>query len=264
MHRIITAFRQFPYTGIGCVWFGAYALLKCFPAASFPRMSIIPLVLRQYGLESEEEFRVRYYISKIGFESQWTSKDRSTEDAVASFYNEHDADLWRQAYLSKTSYMYKKKILRAYHIVKKVRAQRILDYGCGAGVFAHYISQKGYAVDVADIPSPTLEFVRSQVNVSMAATIDATLVLQQDAYDFVSCLDALEHTFTPLQITKQLLVSLRPGGIFHVTFPKEDEAHMLAEDSQHTKEAQLERPATFAYLRTVCDELVPELVYRKR
>ena len=227
-------------------------------------MSIIPLVMRHYNLDSEEEFRVRYYVSRVGFDKIWHSKDRSTPEATEAFYNEHDADIWRQAYLSQSRYTYKKKILRAYHIAKKERAERVLDYGCGAGVLAHYLQQKKFTVDVADIPSSTLEFIRKRMNLHQALTIDSRLTLPHETYDFITCLDAIEHTFNPLEITKNLIGSLKKDGIFYIIFPKESYSEDRDHHDQHTQEAQMERPLTFNYLREVCDELVPETIYRKR
>lgn len=227
-------------------------------------MSIVPLVMRHYDLDSEEEFRVRYYVSRIGFDKIWHSKDRSTPEATEAFYNEHDADLWRQAYLSKSRYTYKKKILRAYHIAEKAQAERVLDYGCGAGVLAHYLHKKNFTVDVADIPSPTLEFIRKRMRLNQALTIDSQLTLPRETYDLITCLDAIEHTFEPLKITKRLIESLKKGGIFHIIFPTESFRRYRDHHDQHTREAQMERPLTFNYLREVCDELVPEAIYRKR
>jgi len=265
MKNIIKALRQFPYNkGASLIMFCEYLILKMFTRASFSNMSIIPLVMGYYNLDSEEEFRVRYYVSRIGFDSIWSSKDRSTEEATEAFYNEHDADLWRQAYLARTRYIYKKKILLASHIAHAIKARQILDYGCGAGVLVHYLKRKGFVVDAADIPSPTLEFVKT-MGLNSVLTITKDLQLQKEQYDLITCLDALEHTFTPLEITKRLLGSLKKGGILHVTFPREEgEGSHGGHHHQHTPEAQRERPAVFAYLRSTCDELVSESIYRKR
>jgi 2-polyprenyl-3-methyl-5-hydroxy-6-metoxy-1,4-benzoquinol methylase len=218
--------------------------------------------MKYFNLNTEEEFRVRYYVSRIGFDDIWSSKDRTTRESAAAFYNEHDADLWRQAYLSKFRYTYKKKTLLAYHIAKRIGATHILDYGCGAGVVPYYLKQKGFVVDVADVPSPTLEFARKQLGFNAVFAVDSSLKLPTAQYELVTCLCVLEHTFNPLEITKTLLESLKPHGVLYVLFPNEegrDEDH----HKQHTPEAQLERAAVFEYLRKTCDELLPEEVYKK-
>lgn len=262
MKHSVAAFWQFPYTGAARLLFLQYVLLKLLPRASFPWMSLIPAVMRHYGLDSEEEFRVRYYVSRIGFDAIWASKDRSTEKAVESFYSEHDADLWRQAFLSRSRYLYKKKILLGYHVAKKIRAKNILDYGCGASATGNYLARKGFTVTGADIPSPTLEFVRQELPFKAALTITSHLRLE-DSYDYIMCLDALEHTLAPLAITKKLMAALRPKGYLYINFPVEKD---FSPDCSHphTREAQAERPATFDYIRSICDELVPEILYKMR
>ena len=159
---LVSSFRtlagQYPYASLGekprliqYLW-----LFAC-PRIAFPSMSIVPVVKRAYKLMSDEEFRVRYYASRIGFVELWNERPRSTQTDVEHFYREHDKDIWRQAYLSRGAYNYKKKILRTYHIICREHLPPdapILDYGGGAGVLVHYLSKKGFrAVDIADIVS---------------------------------------------------------------------------------------------------------------
>lgn len=246
-------------------WLLAYILLRAFPAQSFPKMNIERFTRHAYHLSSHAEFLNRYYASKTGFEKLWSDKPRQTKEDIEHFYQEHDADIWRQAFLGGESYEYKKKILRVYHIVRdSVRSfnEPILDYGGGAGVMVRYLAAKGYKnVDIADIPSKTLDFVRSEMSPFLRNVIAATGLeaYPSNEYGAIITLDCLEHTTEPLAITKRLLAALRPGGVFIVNFPKEEDF-----SHAHLEQAQKERDEVFILLERTCDVLVPQYVYRKK
>lgn len=228
-------------------------------------MSIVPVVMRAYRLESRNEFLVRYFASRIGFEDQWASRTRDTPESIASFYLEHDKDIWRQAYLSDRKFSYKKKILKIWHLIRaeKITAESpILDYGCGAGVLAHYLARKGFtAVDAADIPSKTIEFVGRHMSGMLrnVVILDAEWTLPAKEYAVIACFDVLEHTPSPLTIVKNFLRSLRTGGLLILNFPKETDFSCA-----HLESAQKERDAVFALLRETCDIVIPQIAYRKR
>lgn len=262
LQNVTALYSTYPYRNIsGKFLFLQYILLKMKPS-SFSRMSIVPAVKKHYRLDSTEEFRTRYYISRMGFEEIWREKDRETQSATEGFYMEHDKDIWRQAYLSCYSYMYKKKILHSAHIARQLpKGSRVLDYGCGAGAVAHYLALLGYKVDVADISSKTLKFVLTQFSETFNEIIEVTspITLPNDEYNLIISLDVLEHTFEPLAIMRSLINSLKVGGICFISFPIEDDFSCA-----HTRTAQKERAATFAYLAQTCETLVSEKVYRKR
>ncbi len=241
-----------------------YVWLRLFPRRAFPAMSIEPLAKSAYRLSGRLEFLVRYFVSRIGFEELWTKQSRATKEEIEHFYQEHDKDIWRQAYMSIGHYEYKKKILRVRHLVRAAGVAKndpILDYGGGAGVLVHYLAAKGYtSVDIADIPSQTLDFVRK----TMAGTlrriiaVDGSEVFPAGEYAAIISLDCLEHTYEPLTIMQRLLTSLRPGGLLVLNFPKEtDFSHA------HLERAQRDRDAVFALIDASCDTLVPQFVYRK-
>lgn len=260
---------RYPYNSIGG-WFSfaSFILLKSMPRIAYPRMSLVPILRKHFRLSSDEEFRVHYYVSRIAFANSWRTNRKSGRDDFESFYREQDGDLWRQAFISKNDYMYKKKILSVYQAVNALipKNDRILDYGCGAGAIANYFVEKGYRkVHAADIPSATLDFVRTALGGKLEKIIAIDPSWERPRTDFdpeygaIMALDCLEHTFAPLSIVKNLISRLRPGGLFIVTFPVETDF-----SSTHTREAQHERPLTFDYLRSVADELVPEFIYLKR
>lgn len=258
--------RQYPYASLcGKAWYAQFLLLFAFPRWSFRAMSIVPYVRKAYQLDSRKEFFVRYFASRIGFEEQWASADRTTRESIESFYREHDKDIWRQAYLSDGKFNYKKKILRVYHLTRAENLppeSPILDEGGGAGVLVQYLARKGFtAVDIADIPSKTIEFVQK----TMSGILRNVIVLSDSTklpdahYAVIACLDVLEHTMEPLRIVSNLLSALRPGGLLIVSFPKETDF-----SGAHLEAAQKQRDTVFSLLNKTCDVVVPDFTYRKR
>jgi len=257
--------RAFPYAGIRGKWlFLEQIFLRVSPKATFPSMNIVPLVQKAYALKSDDEFTERYAKSMEGFDEIWCTSPRETKEQIEHFYTEHDRDIWRQAALSRDDYLYKKKLLWGLHVAKRAckKDDPILDYGCGAGTLTHLLMEKGFLdIHVADIPSQTLDFVKKELVPAprRIMPVTDTLQLPQHHYACIYALDCLEHTLDPLAIAERLLAALKPGGMFMVQFPKEDDF-----SCSHTRRAQAERPQVFALLAEKCETIVEEFLYRKR
>ncbi len=263
IRNLIKFLRQYPYNTLtGKFLVFDYFLLRLFPIASFPNMSIIHFVKKAYNLDSDEEFRVRYYCSRIGAEELWNSRPRNDRASIEHFYQEHDLDIWRQAQFSKYDYDCKKKILRTFHVLKSSvkKNDPILDFGCGSGVLFHYLNTRGFtAVDAADIPSQTLDFISKWMPQFVRRIINlGSEELPKNHYSAIVAVDCLEHMTEPLKITQNLLESLRSRGIFIVKFPRENNFNWT-----HIKQAQEQRDATFDFIKRSCKTVVPEFIYRK-
>lgn len=260
--NLIKLLRQYPYNSLSGIFLVLdYLFLRLFPIRSFPKISITHFVKQAYELDSEEEFRVRYYVSRVGAGEKWAAFPRDTRESIEHFYQEHDMDIWRQAQYSKYDYSCKKKILQTYHILKKAvgKNEPILDFGCGSGVLFHYLRQKGFtAVDAADIPSTTLDFISKWMDKFARRIINiGTDQLPKD-YAAIVAVDCLEHVTEPVKIAQNLLDSLRKDGMLIIKFPKEDDFSWT-----HLKQAQDLRAATFELIKKHCKTIVPELIYRK-
>ncbi|OGN00906.1 MAG: hypothetical protein A3B91_01260 [Candidatus Yanofskybacteria bacterium RIFCSPHIGHO2_02_FULL_41_29] len=263
LKNLMKAFSQFPYTTLSgkfLIW--DYFLLRMFSKSSFSAMSIIPFVKKAYNLDSDEELRARYYFSRIGAEELWNSRSRNDQASIEHFYQEHDMDIWRQAYYSKYDYGCKKKMVQTYHILKSSvkKNEPILDFGCGSGVFFHYLFSKGFkAVDAADIPSCALDFISKWMFPYACKIINlGKEQLPKNHYAGVVAIDCLEHTTEPLKIAQGLIESMREGGILIIKFPKESDFSWT-----HIRQAQEQRDATFDFIKKSCKTVVPEHVYRK-
>lgn len=268
LKNLAAYFSRYPYQN----WYGKFLFLQYLilrilpPTMGFKKISIVSYCRKYFGLSSEEEFRVRYYLARVGFKEIWATNERETREEIEHFYNEHDRDVWRQTFLSKYSYIYKKKILSLYHIVASSASlgDNILDFGCGAGVFAHYLWVKGYkCVEVADIKSKTLDFVTANFTgkfkrIHTVGPI-GSLNFEPGFYKVISVIDVLEHVAEPYKIIERLWSALQSGGILIINFPTENDFSL-----SHISQAQVERPLVFDFLKKTGETIIPEFVYRKK
>lgn len=261
--NLIKQLRQYPYNSFSGKFLALdFIILRLLPRAAFPNLSIVPIVKRAYGLDSDEEFKIRYYVSRVGALELWNSRPRNSQMLVEHFYQEHDMDIWRQAYYSKYNYDCKKKMLQTYHVLKKSvkKGESILDFGCGSGILFHYLRLRGFtSVDAADIPSRALDFILRRMPQFTHRIINlGSEMIPKDQYAAIVAIDCLEHTTEPLKIVQGLIESLRPCGILIIKFPIEDDFSYT-----HIQQAQAQRGATFDFLEKSCRTIVPEFVYRK-
>jgi 2-polyprenyl-3-methyl-5-hydroxy-6-metoxy-1,4-benzoquinol methylase len=99
----------------------------------------------------------------------------------------------------------------------------ILDVGCGAGHFLHFLEKKGYVNFLGiDVSQQQVEFCKSNVS-PRVENADAFTFLQNkiNVYDAITANDFLEHI--PKQDIIRLLElinkALKPGGVFIARTP---------------------------------------------
>lgn len=94
---------------------------------------------------------------------------------------------------------------------------RVLDVGCGAGLLALPLAERGYRVEGVDASAGSLDVARRRVSAGTEATFrvgDATaLDAPGDAYDAVLLLDVLDHLERPDLALAEAARVVRPGGL---------------------------------------------------
>lgn len=105
---------------------------------------------------------------------------------------------------------------------------RVLDIGCGAGLFAARLAQRASQVDAVDRSAAMIELakVRTPANVNCVLA-DALTDPLPGGYDAIVSISALHHM--PLRDALQRFATLlRPGGVLAaIALPRKDPRHEL-------------------------------------
>jgi SAM-dependent methyltransferase len=92
------------------------------------------------------------------------------------------------------------------------RGARVLDFGCGNGLFLDRLQDWGWETYGIE-PSSSLSFLRHR-------RLEAPP--QDGSFDFVLLHHVLEHVAEPLGLLRQLAGSLREGGVLFISVPRLD------------------------------------------
>lgn len=96
--------------------------------------------------------------------------------------------------------------------------KRVVDIGCGGGILAEALAQKGAQVTGIDMAEQSLEVARLHLHESQLE-VDYQLISAEDfaaqhagGFDVVTCLEMLEHVPDPGAIIDAMAALLKPGG----------------------------------------------------
>ena len=103
-----------------------------------------------------------------------------------------------------------------------VAERRVLDVGCGGGILAESLAQRGADVTGIDMGEAPLSVARlhgieSNTNINYRqVTAEALAEEMPGTFDIVTCLEMLEHVPDPSSIVRACATLVKPGG--HVFF----------------------------------------------
>ena len=83
----------------------------------------------------------------------------------------------------------------------------VLDFGCGAGNFAKYLSEKGYEVDCLDVNKEAINWVRK------IHGLPITKEIPNKKYDLILLNTVLEHLPNPINEMEKIKKHLKEDGI---------------------------------------------------
>lgn len=180
---------------------------------------------------------------------EWCNKSRESFDAIRDFY-EDDAYFvficsmsgWPSCALDPLS----ESVFRP--------DMRVLDFGCGHGNIGIGCARRGAETVCADASRRVLKVID---HVARSASLPLeTLVVEQtvpvlgdQCYDFVSCVDCLEHVQDPLGILDNLVTATKHGGYLRLSVFFGAHEHAPYHLPQH---ADLGRNGVF---RGICERL---------
>lgn len=101
----------------------------------------------------------------------------------------------------------------------KWRYKKVLDVGCGTGLFAYKVAKRGANVLGIDFSDEAIDIAQKKYKLSNLhfERIDATDI--QGKYDIIVSIGTLEHMDNPLKILKVFKNHLRPHGRIIITSP---------------------------------------------
>lgn len=110
--------------------------------------------------------------------------------------------------------------LRANYVAERVPLDgaRLLDIGCGGGLFAEAMAARGAHVTAVDMARTAIEVARLHLHESgheidyREATAEAMAEEMPGAFDVVTCLEMLEHVPSPASVVDAVATLVRPGG----------------------------------------------------
>lgn len=110
--------------------------------------------------------------------------------------------------------------LRANYIDERspVAGKRVLDVGCGGGILAEAMAQRGATVtgiDMGEAPLAVARLHQLESGVSVdyrQITAEAIAAEMPAQFDIVTCMEMLEHVPDPASIIKACAALCKPGG----------------------------------------------------
>lgn len=101
-----------------------------------------------------------------------------------------------------------------------VESGRSLDIGTATGLFPALMKEAGFDAEGLEYNSSSAEWGTAHFGITIRiGGVESLTDATENAYDFISMTDVLEHTAHPLNALKTVARCLKPGGHMLITFP---------------------------------------------
>lgn len=134
------------------------------------------------------------------------------------YYNE----TYISNYLSRTTILGKRFLERVSEIERRKQGGRILDVGCGVGLFLEILLKKSkykWQVCGIDINRKLVELAKRRVRGKIYCNKLNTKVFKKDFFDCITCFDVLEHDINLKQNICIINKVLKKDGLFVIQSP---------------------------------------------
>jgi SAM-dependent methyltransferase len=112
----------------------------------------------------------------------------------------------------------KKLLVQRFLASAGIRGGRVLDIGCGTGMFLKVLASYGSAYGV-DVSAQALAYSRGKVAADLTLAAGDRLPFPEGSFSLVSLLDIIEHAEDDLAVLREAYRVCRPGGAALVTVP---------------------------------------------
>ena len=116
-----------------------------------------------------------------------------------------------------------------------VAEKKVLDVGCGGGILAESLAQRGAQVtgiDMGDAPLGVAKLHQLESGLSIdyqKSTAEDFAQQHENAFDIVTCLEMLEHVPDPSSVVQACAKMVKPGGhVFFSTINRNPKAFLFA------------------------------------
>lgn len=105
---------------------------------------------------------------------------------------------------------------RLYELINSgLKGKKILDVGCGQGIFLQCVKEKKYIPYAVDISKEVVNNMKKK-GIQAYSSLD---VLENIKFDAITAFDVIEHTFDPDGLIKDIVSKLKQNGYIMITTP---------------------------------------------
>ena len=104
---------------------------------------------------------------------------------------------------------------------KEGKNKKLLDAGCGPGIYSLTLKKRGFDVYAIDIDKNKIDFLKKNAKDIRISKADVTnLLFKDNFFDYIICSEVIEHIKKDKKAIKELIRVLKPKGILVLTTPK--------------------------------------------
>ena len=147
----------------------------------------------------------------------WNLWDLNTSGMERSFYKNY-FKIEKEHWLMVVRRMIVGDNLRTY-LGKKPGESKVLDFGCGSGIFVNELAKQGYQAHGLDISEEAVKFGTLQGIQNLGVIDSHKIDFGDNTFDAVFTLDVLEHLEDEKWALDEIRRVLKPGGVAIIMVP---------------------------------------------